>query len=97
MSENHQKYHYSLTCHTDDPVVLHCLRAIAQFVEKGQYPQIGWDGTTRKAWKQNNQQFTVRFTSPYYRDAFIQEAQRLVSGRWSQISSNDNDPAKRQR
>ncbi len=97
MSEKHLKYHYSLTCETSDATVLHCLRAIAQFVEKGRYPQIGWGGTTRKAWKQNNQQFTVRFTSPNYRNDFIKEAQRLLPERWSKVSSSDSDPATSQR
>jgi hypothetical protein len=94
MSENHKLYHYSATCKTDDPVVLHCLRAICQFVEKGKYPQIGWGGTTRKSWAKNKNTFTVRFTSPNYRQTFFEEARRLLpSESWMLITTDDNDPA----
>lgn len=97
MSSNHTKYHYSITCSTADATVLHCLRAIGQYVEKGKYPQIGWGGTTRASWARNNKQFTMRFTDPNYRNNFVSEANRLLSGHWSQISTNDNDPASPQR
>ncbi|MGP1718314.1 MAG: hypothetical protein ACTS9Y_14160 [Methylophilus sp.] len=97
MSENHEKYHYSITCNTLDPIVLHCLRAIAQAVEKGKYPQIGWGGTTRENWAKSNNEFTIRFTSDGYRRDFISEANRLLSGHWLQISQNDADPASPQR
>lgn len=97
MSANHAKYHYSITCSTSDPTVLHCLRSIAQYVEKSKYPQIGWGGTTRASWSKNNNQFTVRFTDPTYRNDFVQEARRLLSKHWLQVSINNNDPATPQR
>ena len=97
MSTNHAKYHYSITCNTSDATVLHCLRAIAQCVEQAEYPQIGWGGTTQASWKRNNNQFTVRFTDPSFRSAFVLEANRLLSGYWSQISTSNNDPASPQR
>lgn len=97
MSPNHPKYHYSITCSTLDATVLHCLRAIAQCVEKASYPQIGWGGTTQAAWKRDNHQFTVRFTDPSFRSTFIAEANRLLAGHWSQISTSNNDPALPQR
>jgi hypothetical protein len=96
-SPNHQKYHYSITCRTTDLAVLHCLRAIAQHVEKDPYAQIGWGGTTEKSWKRAKNHFTVRFTDPAYRIAFINEASRLLGGLWTLISTDDNDPASRQR
>lgn len=52
MSSNHEKYHYSATCKTDDPAVLHCLRALCQYSEKGEYPQIGWGGQSVVCGKQ---------------------------------------------
>jgi hypothetical protein len=97
MSANHAKYHYSITCRTPDATVLHCLRAIAQCVEKGKYPQIGWGGTTRESWAKNSNEFTVRFTEPNYRSDYITEANRLLSGHWSQISMQNDDPASPQR
>jgi len=51
MSSNHCKYHYSVTCKTDDPAVLHCLRALCQYSEKEEHPQIGWGGTKGNIWK----------------------------------------------
>lgn len=98
MSVNHAKYHYSITCSTLDATVLHCLRAIAQCVERSEYPQIGWGGTTQASWKRNNNEFTVRFTDPSYRSDFVSEANRLLGGHWSQVGGfNDNDPASPQR
>ncbi len=97
MSDNHLKYHYSITCSTTDATVLHCLRSIAQYVEQSEYPQISWGGTTRESWKKNNNQFTLRFTDSIYRDKFTTESTRLLSGHWSQVSINDNDPASPQR
>jgi hypothetical protein len=41
MSSEHEKYRYSATCQTNDAAVLHCLRVLCQYAEKGQYPQIG--------------------------------------------------------
>ena len=97
MSANHAKYHYSITCTTSDATVLHCLRAIAQSVEQAEYPQIGWGGTTRASWARNNNKFTIRFTDASYRLDFVREATRLLSGHWSQVSMNNNDPASPQR
>ena len=97
MSLNHKKYRFSITCKTSDETVLHCLRAIAQCVEQAEYPQISWGGTTRASWKHNNNEFTLRFTDPCFRTAFATEANRLLSGHWSKVSIDDNDPASPQR
>lgn len=97
MSSNHKKYHYSASCKTDDPAVLHCLRALCQFSEKGEYPQIGWGGTKRSLWEANDGLFTVRFTSSSYRENYINEASRLLKGYWELVSTNDFDPAEPQR
>ena len=97
MSSNHKKYHYSATCETSDPAVLHCLRALCQYSEKGEYPQIGWGGTKRNLWEANGGKFVVRFTSAGYREQFLAEAERLLSGHWQLIGIDDDDPAKPQR
>lgn len=97
MSSNHEKYHYSVTCKTTDPAVLHCLRALCQYSEKEEYPQIGWGGTKRNLWEANGGVFTLRFTSPVYRDNYINEANRLLSGHWELVTTNDDDPAEPQR
>ena len=90
-------YRFSIRCKTTDLAVLHCLRALCQWAEHYSYPQIGWGGTTAKSWSESNGEFTVRFTSPDYRSAFVQKADELLQGRWQQVKTDDNDPATRQR
>jgi hypothetical protein len=97
MSLDHPKFRFSITCHTDDPAVLFCLRALVQFVEKHPKQQIGWGGTKTKDWKAARGNFTLRFTSPAFRDGFVKEANRLLSGRWEQVGISDQDPAEPRR
>jgi len=97
MSSEHAKYHFSATCHTDDAAALHCLRALCQYAEQGRHPQIGWGGTKQSTWRAAGGEFTVRFTRPEFRDAFLGEAQRLLSGHWRFVKKNDTDPATPQR
>lgn len=94
---DHQKYHFSATCHTDDAAVLHCLRALCQHAEKGKFPQIGWGGTKQSVWEKDGGKFTVRFTRAEYRQKYLTEARRLLAGHWQLVSTDDNDPATPQR
>jgi hypothetical protein len=89
---------FSITCHTDDLAIVHCLRSLCEFAEEDGLPQIGWGGTKRSNWESDNHQITLRFTNPRYREAFINEARRLLpKGSWSEVRRSDNDPAHRQR
>ena len=98
VDSDYQRCRYSITCHTDDLAVVHCLRALCQFAEKGCRPQIAWGGTTESNWTAAGNQITLRFTSPSYRDVFVKEAEQLLSsGSWSEVCRSDNDPARRQR
>lgn len=97
MTTDHQLYRYSATCNTSDLAVLHCLRALCQFAEKGRYPQIGWGGTKESLWRASGGNFTVRFTLPKYREVYISEASRLLKGYWTLVRTNDNDQATPQR
>jgi len=97
MSSDHNLFKYSITCKTDDIAVLHCLRALCQFAEKHRKPQIGWGGTGESDWRSKKGQFTLRFTSPIYREFFVKEAHRILNGYWSVVDTNDNDPAYPQR
>jgi hypothetical protein len=97
MSSDHKRFHFSVTCETQDPAVLHCLRALCQFAEKGTKPQIGWGGTSEAAWKTSGGQLTLRFTSASYREAFLSQATRLLSSHWKKLRTNDDDPATPQR
>ena len=97
MSDDYDFFKFSITCQTDDLAVVFCLRALCQFAEQHKYPQIGWGGSGESSWRANSNNITLRFTSSKYRDKFIDEANRLLHGRWSQININNNDPAERQR
>ena len=96
-SLTHETFHFSATCRTDDPAVLFCLRSLCQFAEQAPMAQIGWGGTKTAAWKRAGGDFTVRFTSPKYRERFLAEAERLLSGRWTLVAQSDADPASPQR
>ncbi len=97
MPANYAACRYSVTVHTDDIAVLHMLRALCQLFESGSYKQIGWGGTGAGEWKSNDNKVTFRFSAPADRDRFLSEANRLLPGHWSEISTSDTDPAAPQR
>ena len=64
MRNDYPRYHFSATFRTNDLAVLHCLRALNQWAQRGESGQnIGWGGTTEEAWQRSNSHATVRFTS----------------------------------
>lgn len=91
--------HFSVSCHTDDLGVLHCLRSLAQYAEGSDIPKaITWGGTKESAWAQDGHVVTFRFTSPDYRQTFLAEAKRLLpAGSWRPTARSDADPATRRR
>ena len=95
----YERCRFSITCETDDFAVVHCLRALCQFAERGlSHPQIAWGGTGGEEWRENEHQITLRFSDAANRDAFITAANdALRAGSWREITRNDNDPARRQR
>lgn len=96
--EEYQRCKYSITVHADDLAVVHCLRSLCEYAEQDVKPQIGWGGTKRKNWEKDNNQITLRFSSPDFRNKFVETASRLLpDGSWSEVKRNDCDPAKRQR
>ncbi len=98
LMNHYQRCRYSITCHTDDLAVVHCLRAICHFAEEGCPPQIAWGGTTEVKWRAAGNRITLRFTSPAYRDNFVKEAMRILPpDSWSEVARSDNDPARRRR
>jgi hypothetical protein len=97
LDANYQRYHFSATCQTSDSAVLHCLRALCRWAEQCGKPQIGWGETTLSNWEKSGGKLTLRFTSPQYRQRFIDKSKDLLGDRWQLVATNDNDPAKRQR
>ena len=96
-SPDHPRFHYSIHCKTDDPMVLACLRALCHVSEEHSKPSSAWGGTGEADWRAADQTVTFRFTKPEYRDRFAREANRLLPNRWSEIDRSDNNPAIRQR
>ncbi len=91
----HAMYKFSVTVHTDDLALLHCLRGLSQFSQKKGNVRIPWGGTKKTDWKMANHKATFHFSSPAYRKCFIQEATRLVpDSLWKEVSRSDHDPAK---
>jgi hypothetical protein len=56
--------------------------------------QIAWGGSGAKDWHGNNNHVTFRFTALERREQFLQEAPRLLPGKWSLVQTNDNDDAR---
>jgi hypothetical protein len=48
MSDDYERYHFSVTCETSDAAVLHCLRALCQWAEQWAKPQIGWAASAKE-------------------------------------------------
>jgi hypothetical protein len=96
---DYERCHFSVSCETHDLAVLHCLRSLSQFAEGSKIPKsIPWGGTKEAAWRKNHEVVTFRFTSPDYRQTFIDEATRLLpTGSWRTVGTSDNDPASRRR
>ncbi|PZF83551.1 hypothetical protein [Jiangella anatolica] len=89
---------YSVTVRTDDPAVLHMLRGLTQQCESGRFKQIAWGGTGERDWAVADHEVTFRFSAPTDRSRFRSEARRLLpDGSWTELRSDDNDPATRQR
>src|SRR5438552_11450911 len=94
----HSQHKFSVTIKTDDLAVVNCLRALAKFSQKTGNNNIPWGGTKDGEWRQANNLVTFRFSTPKYRDGFVDEVGRLLpSDLWSIVNKSDQDPAKPQR
>lgn len=90
----HDDYKYSITIYTADLAVVNCLRALSQFSQKTGNNRISWGNTKDSDWKRDLNKVTFRFTTPGYRESFLEEVQRLLPRTlWRESSRSDNDPA----
>jgi hypothetical protein len=90
----HQRFKYSATIHTEDEAVLNCLRALAQFTSRDGNARISWGGTKKQQWESAGHTAAFRFTSPEWHNHFLVEYARLLPhDLWHMTSNSDNDPA----
>jgi hypothetical protein len=82
-------YKHTITCHTDDLAVVHCLRALSQWAQQSGNCHIPWGGTKKPDWERDGNCVTFRFTESLYRDAFRQKANELLYGRWCEKGTSD--------
>lgn len=97
----HIEYHYSVTIKTDDEPVLNCLRALSQYAQVTGNNRIPWGRTKKEDWERDKHCVTFRFSTPEYREKFMNEVYRLFplsipNNLWEKIKKNDNDPAIKQ-
>jgi hypothetical protein len=94
MNRNFARYRYSATLLTSDAAVLHCLRGLSHWAQRGEpHQQIAWGGCGEKDWQNRGGQVTFRFTSPERRALWRAKSDELLSGKWTLISTDDDDPA----
>ena len=87
-------YHFSITVHSDDRAVVNCLRSLSQISQEQGNVRIPWGGTTDAAWAAAGNNVTFRFTSPAYRQGFVELAEKILrEGLWSEVNRSDSDPA----
>ena len=96
-ADKYSRFHFSVTCMTEDAAVLHCLRGLAHWAEDVPPQQIAWGGTKTSEWLAAGHNVTFRFTTAANRRRFTNKATELLSGGWTEVSTSDSDPAERQR
>jgi hypothetical protein len=94
VNRNFARYRYSATLFTSDAAVLHCLRGLSHWAQRGEpHQQIAWGGCGEKDWQNRGGHVTFRFTSPDRRALWRAKSDELFSGKWSLINTHDDDPA----
>ena len=84
-------YRYSVEVYTEDIVVLHCLRAVAQYAQKSGKKFVAWAGTKERDWKRDGC-VKFHFSDPRYREDFKKQADRVLQGRFTLGCDKDKDP-----
>ena len=93
----HKDYKFSVTIHSDDLALVHCFRGLTMHCQATHNARIPWGGTKRSDWVRDGHQVTFHFSSKYYREALLKEAERLFpQDLWKKMRESDNDPAKPQ-
>ncbi|MGE4298653.1 MAG: hypothetical protein AB7E47_11540 [Desulfovibrionaceae bacterium] len=91
---DHAAYHYSITLHSEDLALVHCLRALAQCSQLRGNNRIPWGNTREADWRRADMAVTFRFSNPAYREVFAKHVRRLLPpGLWREVARDDHDPA----
>jgi hypothetical protein len=94
MNRNFARYRFTATLLITDTAVLHCLRGLAHWAQRGEpHQQIAWGGCGEKEWQSRGGQVKFRFTSPERRAEWLGKSAQLLGDRWTLISTRDDDPA----
>jgi hypothetical protein len=94
MNRNFARYRFTATLLIDEAAVLHCLRGLAHWAQRGEpHQQIAWGGCGEKEWESRAGQVKFRFTSRERRAGWLEKSAELLVDRWTLISTGDDDPA----
>jgi hypothetical protein len=94
MNRNFARYRFTATLLITEAAVLHCLRGLSHWAQRGEpNQQIAWGGCGEKDWQSRGGQVTFRFTSPERRSEWLERAAQLLGARWTLINTRDDDPA----
>ncbi len=94
----HADHRFSVTIRTDDLAVVGCLRALSKHAQTLGNGQIPWGGTKDEDWRRKAHQVTFHFSSPGYRQGFLDDVRRLLPADLVTIvAQSDSDPARPQR
>ncbi|MCG8564639.1 MAG: hypothetical protein MI747_06105 [Desulfobacterales bacterium] len=80
----------SITCHTNDLAVFHCLNALSRYSESTTYGSREFPLVEERDWRNTGNKLTLWFTHPQYRDRFEENALRLLPhDLWSVVEKHD--------
>ena len=83
---------FSVTVHTEEPVILYCLRGLVFFCQGGKGKAESVAGTNDEEWLQNKKLMTFHFSDPVYQQRFIYEAGRILPyGSWALRKLDDKE------
>lgn len=82
---------YSVTCHTNDLAVFHCLRALGHYADPG--APVPDPEHREHQWRNAGNKLTLCFSSPAYRNKFKDNARRILPQTlWSVVRESDEVP-----
>ena len=88
----HEEFRFSVTLHTDDLALLHCLRALCHYCESSAHKATGTAGAKQSDWDEHGHRVVLRFSTHGCRTMFVDQVERLVSrDLWKLVAQSDHD------